>query len=504
VSLYAEGEQVYAHRPLRRTQHLAGDRRPRIDLRRSFLLAAGVLTCLILAYILDTRGMTYALLAVALPLAVWWVIRRPGNGLLGAVAALLVLPYWYAHIWLVVPTLGALGLVRGIARSRLRALDCVMFLLVSAFIASWALHRSLGVPSRWFIQGILPFGLYAWARLSLTERLLARVQWVILLAGAVGACTVLYEAASGHAIFIDPLTYEWKGSISSIFRAGGVFGGAPTAATALAMVFLVSAPLVRGHRRAVGALLLVILAGMLVTFDRAGLLGLIGGGVVFAVLLPYRRWGRVALVAFALCIAAYAVTTSSSTLASLSTSKLVSRGIIRSNTIQARSALASSAFQVIGETTSSIAFGHGFDVFFGRGALPETVAQEPYLRQSGGPNDEYLRALLEQGIVGLALELAWLLGSVYLGVRTCLRIDPGSSRRAITAGLTAATVCFLLAAAGHDMAHNVAALSVAALMTGLLVSVCSLPWQSPPHQPERDCSAEGWIGASANTNSRAG
>ena len=61
-----------------------------------------------------------------------------------------------------------------------------------------------------------------------------------------------------------------------------------------------------------------------------------------------------------------------------------------------------------------------------------------------------------------------------LGVRTCQRLETGSRERTIVAGLTAATLAYTVAAVGHDFTHNILDVSLAALLTGVLVSVCTM------------------------------
>jgi O-antigen ligase len=99
----------------------------------------------------------------------------------------------------------------------------------------------------------------------------------------------------------------------------------------------------------------------------------------------------------------------------------------------------------------------------------------PDLLGSGGANDDYLTILIEQGVIGLALTLAWLVGSLWIGIRTCMRLPKYSSRRMLIAGFTAAVLGYAIAMTGHDASHDWPMLSMAAFVTGTLVSLCSLP-----------------------------
>ena len=60
-----------------------------------------------------------------------------------------------------------------------------------------------------------------------------------------------------------------------------------------------------------------------------------------------------------------------------------------------------------------------------------------------------------------------------MGIRTCLRMPRGSDPRLLVAGLTSAVLAFAVAGVGHDLTQNYADLAAAALITGVLVSVCT-------------------------------
>lgn len=444
------------------------------------VISLAVMLALVLAYALVTRGAVLVLLALAAPCAALWVLRRPGNGYLAAVVVALVIPDWYAHVWLVAPALVLLGSVAGVARTRPHLIDVVLLALLLVLLASWLFHRQLHVSTKVFVEGMLPLCFYLYSRLFITERLLPRLRWILLGAGAAGALTVLLEAAHGSVVFESPTQYEWTATATTIFRAGGIFGGSPAAATCLAMLLLASLALWRTRSRLARVALIVMVVAIVVTFDRAGLLALAAGVTLFAVLLPYRRWGRVLLVALILSIPAY-IATSSNTLGGLSASRLVREGVIRSTTITARFQLLTLATGALHESAPALLFGHGFDAMEGPpGPVAASFAARPLLVQSGGANDQYLTSLLEEGMLGLALVVLWLGGSVILGARTARRLPKSSDRRALVAGLTAAVFGLLVAMAGHDMLHNLTVTSVGALVTGILISVCLLSGTQSP------------------------
>ena len=380
------------------------------------ILGMAAVAALFIAYLLAHRGAAWGALVLAVPAVAFWITRRRGNGLVLAVAVLLAIPYWYPHVWLIAPTVAVVGLLAGVAKNRLRALDIAFFLLSAWMALSWLFHQGTGITLRMFVQGTLPLTFYLWARLAVTNRSFLRLQWVMLLAAGVAACTVLYEAVRGTPVFVDPAVYQWVSSSSSVFRAGGVFGGSPTAATVLAMMLLGSAGLRRTRPRLVLCVWSLLILAIAATLDRAGLLGLLAGAALIAVVLPYRRWGHVAMVLLALAIPVYAVTTSSDTLDRLSTTKLISEGVIRSNTLSERATLLSLTLPLISIRATFCSGGVSMPLRpnvhspFKRGAACSTRAWPRPLSYSPAEvlMTDYLRAMLEQGILGLVLVLTWL------------------------------------------------------------------------------------------------
>ena len=324
-------------------------------------IAAACVIATLAAYVLTHQGALVAVTLLAGPAVFVWITRRAGNGFLLAVAVILLVPHWYAHVWFIAPSVAALGLVAGVARTRLGVVDFFFFLLVVTFALSWVLHPELRIATKSFIQGMLPLSIYPFARLTITETLLPRLQWLMCIVGGLAACTVLYEAVRGTALFVDPQVYQWTGTASAIFRAGGIFGGSPSAATILAIVCLSSVGTYRAHRSATICAMMLMVGAIVVTFDRAGVLALVVGTVAFAVLRPYTHWVRLAMVALAVSIPVVAIASSSSTVASLTTSRLVSEGVLRPTTISGRVGLASAAFQAMADSRSHLLFGRGFD-----------------------------------------------------------------------------------------------------------------------------------------------
>jgi len=434
-----------------------------------------LLVAALFVYLLVRRGIAYAGVALVVPSVGLWVIRRHGNGYLLGLVVMLVVPYFYPHVWEIAPILALVGFVAGVAKTRLRMVDLAVGALAFWLTVSWLLHPELGITTKTFFESILPLQFYLWSRLTLTEQLLPKLQWVLLLATGVAALTVLYEAARHTVVFVDPQRYQWAGNTADVFRAGGVFGGSPPAGIALAVMILASIGLLRspGRRRLVAAVLGVMFFAMVLTYARSALVAIAGGAILAALLLPYRHWGRVALVVWALAIPGYFLSTSPGTISSLDRSKLVNSGLLRTTSNNFRLSFYGLAFPLADDTTQHLLFGRGFEAFEAHGNFDVNMADAPLLIQRGGPHDDYLRAVLEQGMIGLIFLLVWLGGSVLIGIRTCLSLPKGSDQRLLIAGLTAGVAGYMLASFFHDLTHNVPDLSIAALITGILVSVCN-------------------------------
>ena len=130
---------------------------------------------------------------------------------------------------------------------------------------------------------------------------------------------------------------------------------------------------------------------------------------------------------------------------------------------------------LVTNSTKHLVFGHGFNsLLVGH---PNGLTGEPQADLAGvpilikeSPHSQYVRTLLEQGIVGLALLLAWLVGSVgraLAGVRGTIHHDEG---RALLAGCAAGIVSFLVVSLAGDGLREVPSLAVVALLSGLTVA----------------------------------
>jgi O-antigen ligase len=416
----------------------------------------------------------------------WFVLRRPGNGFLLALALALAAPYWVTlgaeqlPVERLVLVLAAGGLVAGAWRTRLSFVDAAVLVVIAMHIFTWSANKSAAVPQGLLIASVIPLVVYLVTRLSVSWETLERVMWVALVFAVLGSLTVFYEYfVAGHVVFNDAgagVQSQFDAGSGKIFRPGGVFGGAPAASIVLSVTLLCTLPLVSRHvglkRLLAAGMLLVVLFAVVLTFSRAGWTGLLAGTLVFLFLLPWKvqRWA--ALVAV-IGVAATVVLWAGPPAATQSTT--FREGVVRSQTVSARQSFWSLVPGLATDSGSHLAFGRGFDVFFGTGLVDHHLAENNLLLDEGGPHNDYLRALVEEGLVGLIAYLVWLLGAAWIGMRRVHKLRPRSADRTVLAGFTGAVVCYAVASLTHDTSHNVPSLMIVGIMSGILVTLAKSP-----------------------------
>jgi O-antigen ligase len=294
--------------------------------------------------------------------------------------------------------------------------------------------------------------------------------------GAAAALTVYLEFFITHRpLFSDPRGYLWAASTQTIFRPGGVFGSPPAAAGILSMTTLLGLSLLRrdgrpNARLAVLSLLLLGAGAILLTFTRAGIIGFCVGGVIYLLLsqpLPRRALQLIGVAVVVFLIGIFS-------LPRLETSTSFQQGVLRKGTFGARISYWHEAWPMITDSSRHLFLGHGFNslvVVNGEvpGRVDTEIAASPDLRQRG-PHNQYVRTLLEEGLVGFALLMLWLLGTMRLGVVTLGRARP-EQRQTIAAHVGAIASLVVVATAGDSLRHP-GTLAVVALITGSLVSYC--------------------------------
>lgn len=344
-------------------------------------------------------------------------------------------------------------------------------------LAGWALLRGLptGEPGSGIGMATL---LAAFAAVPMVVRRQARAGRDLLLTGLLGAGVVV--ATLGWVGVVWHRT-PWSLPNDGVWRATSTLTYANATAAILVPVFLVSlGPLIDrprdARRSAVTAMLLV---GAVATLSRAGMLALVAGLIVLSALTGARRVASAGLapatgagvavggllVAMPLTSAPHqlvpvvALPTGLVAAAALGRWSLSRRGALLAST-----ALAVGALLLLRTGAAHRAMG---DVALSRGhasSPPRVDATEAALRivqdrlligvgpgdgwvrwsSEGGTtqtmqyvHDEYLQVLVELGIVGLALLLSVLVGSVLL-VRRAIRRDRATALPAAVAAATAA------------------------------------------------------------------
>jgi O-antigen ligase len=445
--------------------------------RPLFLAAVAVFGPLFFAAVLVKYGLTLALAPLLLPLGAWVLVERRGIGLFIAIAAVLVVPQTTSHAWLIPPTVIVAGLLAGAARPRLRVLDVVVGALVLWLWFTWTTHPENGVITKVFLQGVLPFALYFGVRFTVSRGLMRQTLQVVLITGTAGAISVLWDWVTGTVHFADPQFYQWADK-NEIFRAGGIFGGSPAAGVCLAIVLVAVGSLLRGQRRwlVLGCMSLFVLA-VVIVYARAAWAGLAVGAIAVVLLLPVReRRARIAFVcalSVVMGLAFYLSLSGSSLTAELQSSQTYQQGVVRPGSVEGRQQFLSLALPLVTDNTAHFVFGRGFDAFQGH-YFDAHAAEASLLVERGGPHNEYIRAWLEQGIIGFGLVIAWIYGSIALGIQAALRLPRRSDARLLITTLTGSMVVFAGACFFHDWMHSPVTIGVAALVSGLLASAADL------------------------------
>jgi O-Antigen ligase len=329
------------------------------------------------------------------------VLTRPGACFLAAVAVVIVVPHKASHVWLVPPLLVGLGVLVERPRWRPTMADLWFAGWFGWLLVRWLAHPGLQIGAREFAEMALALGFYLFARMSVTPSRVSSTLWWVLAAGTVGAVTVLVEWMLGHVIgvFNDPSQYQWAGGGGEIYRPGGVFGGSPAAAIALAMILLSTLSLARTRPWLVRACQAVILFAIVVTWGRAGWVGLTGGAVVCALLLPYRRKARVVYLLAVVAVAAFLAH------GSIQNSQAYQLGVIRPGSTTGRLTFLRQAWPLATDSYRHLIFGRGFRAFMHPefGAHDSATLENVLLLNRGGPHNDYMRTILEEGLVGLVL-----------------------------------------------------------------------------------------------------
>jgi hypothetical protein len=421
---------------------LSGDavRLDRPNRRGGLLIGTGVALAAALAFALVHGSPGPAVAVALLPLTVWLVTRSYGGLALGLILVL-VLPYWYslgAHITILrAASFAAIITLLVNRRITWRRLDLALLVFVLLLVADWLLqYRQPGAGSA-LVAELVPVGFYLGAR-ALPPKHIRTVALIVVIAGALGGLTVIYEFMGGHVIFHDPTSYDWNASNDSIFRPGGIFGSPPAASTVMCGVILFGIACMstyRGKKRfLVGLCTVIASVALVLTFTRAAMIAT-GLGIILLLWLtrsPLLRPLRVAWFVAVLAAIYFLL------IPGLQGNRTFQQGIERSGTLAAREGYWGVALPV---ATSNV---HDFILGAGTGTLEairtapnptvaSRIATSPTLT-GNSLHSQYMTTLFEQGAIGLAVLLALLIAGAVPSARIA------RARRDPIAAATAATI----------------------------------------------------------------
>lgn len=422
--------------------------------------------------------MRIAVALVLLPLVVL-MLPRSENRLLMGIAMIVVLPWWLQlgtsqmKVGIVAPVLAmsarlGVGFTQRRAGQGLNFIDLAYCSFVAATVFSFA---DEGPYTHHAVTGLLlyllPLGFYVAPR-PFGSQAWRPIFWVLFIAGTVGALSVLYEFFVLHRPLFHVSTYFWDATNLYIFRPGGVFGGPPQAAAALSMTSLCGLALIATSTTRRGLLWLCLalsVTGIIVTFTRAGMIGVAVGAVVFVGL-----WRPAALGRLAFAIATVTLVFVLVVVPQVAKSSWYERGVTRHGTLADRENRWRLAWPLITNSTEHLLVGHGVNSLR-IDTTQADLASAPILLQTS-PHSQYILTLLQQGFVGLALLLAWLAGAAG---KAALAIRKGAHRNdtAFLAACAAAIVSLMIVGFVDDALSAPSSSGIVALLAGLVAVRCT-------------------------------
>jgi hypothetical protein len=403
-------------------------------------------------------------------IVVWGRIRSDYPLAVGVMLVMTV-PYWYtlgsAQAGMVrVAALAALLTVLLARKARLAVVDFTVAAVVGVAVLGWLLQDDQPGVGKIVLNSMLPLMFYAAARGVNSDRV-HRIMVVVAAAGTVGAGTVIYEFLIGHVAFVIPSMYQWNPpGVGGLFRPGGIFGSPPGAATVLAMAILCGVPLSPRPgwgRVAYGVSLAIMVTACVLTFTRASLIGLCVGVLSYTWLMRSRLItpGRLILAGIVLFGALVIV------LPRIEPSRTFQEGVVRPGNLAARESYWRLALPIITESPHNVVFGIGF----GRtviprygGAMSFALATSPELVEHGTHN-EYVMTLLEEGLVGFAALMAWIVATISTGLKTVW-----STHDRVSAALVGAMAAFAVTMLANNALLHPPSFEIAALVSGLVVA----------------------------------
>jgi O-antigen ligase len=444
-------------------------------------IAAVVLVSLASGWLIGHGREKMALGAVvALPIGLF-VLARPVRGLFLGIALIVLVPFTYTlgPAQASVPRVATLGAVLAIAlgakeaheRLTLRFVDWAVIAFAVLGILSWQLGTHPPTSLRAAANFLTPLAFYPAAR-RFGGQYGRQIFWVLLAVGTLASLTLYYEFFVTHTpLFVDKTSYYWNAGGGFIFRPGGVFGSPPAAATILAMTTLCGLPLVFGtvgRRRLVAATCAAVSIGaMVLTFTRGPMIGFCVGVLLYILLVRPAAWGRLLFLgAVAAIVLVFFV------LPRIAGASWYQEGVLRQGTFSERTSYWAASWPLITNSQEHLFLGHGINsLVIGGPELPGPIDPDistvPTL-STNGPHSQYIRTLLEEGLVGLGVLLAWLIGCLAIGARSVWRAPP--TARPLVAAATAAVSSVVVVCLVDDAFRDPPTFGITALLTALIVS----------------------------------
>ncbi len=351
----------------------------------------------------------------------------------------------------------------------LNVVDLAVVGIMVAVLSSWAFGPHEPHSFRAVLNYLVPLAFYGAARQygMAHGRLFL---WVLLVSGALASLTVWFEALFWHRpLFVDPNNYSWIGGGKFIFRPAGVFGTPPGASAELAMISISGLPLfgsTSGARRVgVSLCLAVSIGALLLTFTRGGMIAFAIGLTLYAAFLGSASTVKIVYGGMILLLIGIVLV-----LPRVSAAGWYQKGVLRGGAFTGRQTYWANAWPVIANSPKHLIVGHGINSLLVGTQLPgqqaPDIAASPTLGTLS-PHNQYIRTLVEQGVLGLTLLGLWLGGAIVKGSISVWRSGP--MRRSIAAA-TAATAAFAVISFVDDTLRHPPGFAVVALLTGLLVT----------------------------------